>query len=201
MKTRDLTIGGILVALSMLCFYAIYLLPTNTLTFFTLTAFMPPVAYLMTSLQASIAVYIATSILSFILFGPHIAIFYILFFGNYGIVKSFIEGINKGFLEFILKLVYFNVIFTIGYTIIVSLLLPDMVKPVMYITSAILPYITEYLPQEIAEVLVSSVSVVDTVSTTIKLILQFFSNILFLIFDYALSLLIWNFHKLKKKMN
>ncbi|OON91261.1 MAG: hypothetical protein ATN34_03630 [Epulopiscium sp. Nele67-Bin002] len=201
MKAKDLTTGGILVALSMLCFFLVYFIPTNTLTMFTLSAFMPPIAYLMSSLKLGILVYIASSILGFILFGPQIALVYILFFGNYGIIKAFIEGRNNVFIEFILKLVYFNVMFTVGYTIAMTALFPELLRPIINLASMIIPAISQYLPESIAEILMSSVGVVDTLSTTIKLIFQVIGNILFLIFDYALSLLIWNFHKFRKVVN
>ncbi|OOB77308.1 MAG: hypothetical protein BEN18_10590 [Epulopiscium sp. Nuni2H_MBin001] len=201
MKAKDLTTGGILVALSMLCFFLVYFIPTNTLTMFTLSAFMPPIAYLMSSLKLGILVYIASSILGFILFGPQIALVYILFFGNYGIIKAFIEGSNNVFIEFILKLVYFNVMFTVGYTIAMTALFPELLRPIINLASMIIPAISQYLPESIAEILMSSVGVVDTLSTTIKLIFQVIGNILFLIFDYALSLLIWNFHKFRKVVN
>ena len=63
--------------------------------------------------KLGLLVYICSGIGS-LLFAPlNISLLYILFFGSYGLVKGFIERLNKTFIEIVLKLVFFNISFAI----------------------------------------------------------------------------------------
>lgn len=54
--------------------------------------------------------YIASSLLAVILIPEKAGIFpYIIFFGIYGLIKYYIERLDKIILEYFLKLVYFNI--------------------------------------------------------------------------------------------
>ncbi|OOB80292.1 MAG: hypothetical protein BEN19_05720 [Epulopiscium sp. Nuni2H_MBin003] len=142
MKIRDLTTGGALVALTMLIFYAITVVPTNTLTLLTISSFMPILAYLRTTLKTAILVYICNSILGFILFTPILGISYLIFFGAYGIIKAFIEAIDNIVLENILKLIYF-IGALVGLNFMVSIrtiipmfdIMPSMIFPLVAVVA------------------------------------------------------------------
>ena len=118
MKTSSITFGGILTAVSFILLYFIKLIPTNTLTLLTLLSFIPPIALMEKGLKTALLVYICSGIGSLFYVPLNISLFYILFFGIYGIIKGFIERINKPFVEYLLKLLCFNTVFFIGLFLI-----------------------------------------------------------------------------------
>ena len=65
---------------------------------------------MLTGVKNTIVVYSAVSLLSlFIIPSKLISIAYILIFGSYGFVKYFVEKLRNMPLEFVLKLLYFNI--------------------------------------------------------------------------------------------
>jgi len=60
--------------------------------------------------------YISSGLISlFILQNKLGVVPYISFFGIYGIIKYYIEKLNKRYLEYVLKLLYFNTVLIIAY--------------------------------------------------------------------------------------
>ncbi len=71
---------------------------------------MIPLSVVTTNIKNALVVYAATSILSLLICGIKIQVlFYIIFFGLYGAIKYSIEKIRKIYIEFVLKLAFFNV--------------------------------------------------------------------------------------------
>ncbi|NOV89453.1 hypothetical protein BJV85_003364 [Clostridium acetobutylicum] len=88
-------------------------------------------------------VYASTSILSLILLGfRQNVLIYILLFGNFGFVKLYIERIRKLPIELLLKLIYFNAVIFVIYTLYKTLFLNTMYKNFpIYIIVVILEFI------------------------------------------------------------
>lgn len=122
MKTKNLTIGGISIALSLVILYLSTIISINTIAILTVASSIIPITIIKSDIKTSILVYIITSILSFFFLPINYSLLYILLFGIYGITKYFIEKINKLPLEIILKLVFFNIMLGIGYLLMDSLL-------------------------------------------------------------------------------
>ena len=122
MKSRDIAIGGILVALTIIVLYATSILPISTLAILTIASAIIPICIIRSNVQTSIFVYISSSLIAFFLVPINISLLYFIFFGVYGIVKYFIERIRKEKLEIILKLVFFNIVFVIGFIIMQNIL-------------------------------------------------------------------------------
>lgn len=122
MKSRDIAIGGILVALTIIVLYATSILPISTLAILTIASTIIPICIIRSNVQTSIFVYISSSLIAFFLVPINISLLYFIFFGVYGIVKYFIERIRKENLEIILKLVFFNIVFVIGFIIMQNIL-------------------------------------------------------------------------------
>lgn len=122
MKSRDIAIGGILVALTIIVLYATSILPISTLAILTIASAIIPICIIRSNVQTSIFVYISSSLIAFFLVPINISLLYFIFFGVYGIVKYFIERIRKENLEIILKLVFFNIVFVIGFIIMQNIL-------------------------------------------------------------------------------
>ena len=92
-----------------------------------------------------------------------------MFFGVYGIIKYFIERIRKEKLEIALKLVFFNIAFIIGFIIMQNILGINIISGL--------------------EVLISRFF--DTSSKTISsIILWIVAQPIFLIYDYAMTMII-----------
>lgn len=169
MQAKDLTLGGILTALTLIALYLTIIFKTNTLTLLTLASFMVPVGLIRSTIKTACLIYISSSLLCFLIVPLNIALLYSLFFGLYGIVKYFIEKINHLYLELFLKLIFFNMIFFITLTLFQNLLGIHLFDPLNQL-------IARYWP-----------AFPKTVGFTS---LWTISQVAFMIFDYALTLLI-----------
>jgi len=110
MKSNHIAKGGIFAALSLILLYLSSVFPTNKLFILGIASCIIPLSILTTGIKNTIVVYSAVSLLSlFIIPSKLISIAYILIFGAYGFVKYFIEKLRNMPLEFVLKLLYFNI--------------------------------------------------------------------------------------------
>ena len=173
MRTKDLTAGGLLCALTIVLLYMTYLLPHNTLTLLTLASFMVPLALIRSHIGTAFLVYICSTLLSMFLLPPKIFMMYSFFFGNYGLVKYYIERLDKPFFEWVLKFIYFNIILTFGLHTFMTLISPQLFSQLSQIMTQILP----------------NFPLVD------RLIFFLIAQVAFFIFDYALTLLIDTYYR------
>ena len=111
--SKSIALGGILTALSLLILYLLLIVPTNTLTLFTVSSFLVCLAHLVVSTRTAWLVYVSTSLLSFFFIPLHFTVLYVLFFGCYGALKLRIESLNHRLLESFLKLAFLNSMFLI----------------------------------------------------------------------------------------
>nr|WP_302598393.1 hypothetical protein [uncultured Cellulosilyticum sp.] len=176
MKANALTLGGILVALSVVLLYLSTFIPTNTLVLLTLVSFMPPIALMEKGLKTALLVYICTTLSSLLFIPLNITLLYLLFFGIYGIIKGLIERINKPFLEIVLKLLFFNSIFLISVFLLSSLLGINVLNSLM-------THLTYFKTKPLN-------------SNTRFLILFGIVQPIFLIYDYALTLLVGHYDEI-----
>ena len=169
MKVRDIALGGILVALTTIVLYATSILPISTLAILTIASALIPVCIIRSNIQTSIFVYISSSLIAFFLVPINISFLYFIFFGVYGIVKFFIERIRKEKLEILFKIVFFNIAFIIGFIIMQNVLGINIIAGL--------------------EVLMSRFF--DTSGRTIaSIILWIVAQPIFLIYDYAMTMII-----------
>lgn len=114
MKAKELTVSAALTALTIVILYLNLLLPISTISILTLASALIPVALIRGSIKSSVLVYISSSIIGFFMLPINITLLYVLFFGIYGIIKYFIEKINKLPIEIILKIIFFNIILSLS---------------------------------------------------------------------------------------
>lgn len=133
MKAKYIAENGIITALTLAILYSASIIPISTLSILTVASCLIPISIIRTSIKNTIFVYIASSILSFFLVTINIAMYYILFFGIYGIIKYFIEKLRNMPIELILKLFIFNILLAVIYFIGISLLINLDVKFPLYI--------------------------------------------------------------------
>ena len=169
MKARDIALGGILVALTTIVLYATSILPISTLAILTIASALIPVCIIRSNIQTSIFVYISSSLIAFFLVPINISFLYFIFFGVYGIVKFFIERIRKEKLEILFKIVFFNIAFIIGFIIMQNILDINIIAGL--------------------EVLMSKVFN-DSGRTIALIILWIVAQPVFLIYDYAMTMII-----------
>ncbi|BCZ47425.1 hypothetical protein psyc5s11_34920 [Clostridium gelidum] len=147
MKSRYIAESGLLVALTLVILYATSVIPINTLSILTVASCLIPISIIRTSIKNTILVYIASSVLSFFLVRPNIALYYTLFFGVYGIIKYFIEKAKNIPLEIFLKLISFNILLGIIYFITKNLLVvisPDLPLWILWLGAQIVFLVYDY---------------------------------------------------------
>jgi hypothetical protein len=147
MKSKNMAESGVLVALTLIVLFSTSILSISTLSIMTVASCLIPIAIIRTSVKNAILVYIASSILSFMLVPTNIAIYYTLFFGIYGIIKYFIEKFRNMPLEILLKLISFNVLLGITYLItktFLSFVYPSVSLLFLWIAAQVIFLIYDY---------------------------------------------------------
>lgn len=122
MKSKYIAESGLVVALTIVILYVTSIIHISIVSILTVASCLILISIIRTSLKNAILVYIASSILSFVLIPTNIAIYYTLFFGVYGIIKHIIEKFRNMPLEILLKLISFNILLGIIYLITKSFL-------------------------------------------------------------------------------
>lgn len=169
MKAKDIALGGILVALTTMVLYSTSILPISTLVILTIASSLIPVCIIRSNIKTSIFVYISSSLIAFFLVKINIAFLYFIFFGVYGIIKYFIERIRKEKIEIVLKLIVFNTAFIIGFIIMQNILGINLISGL--------------------EVLISRFFDISS-KTIASIILWIVAQPIFLIYDYAMTMII-----------
>nr|WP_307991679.1 hypothetical protein [uncultured Niameybacter sp.] len=139
MSTKQLVTGSILTAITLLILYMTLLIPTNTLALLTLASITVPVALIRENIKTSLLVYITSSLLGVILLPLNISLLYILFFGCYGLIKHFIERLNRLPLEWLLKFIFFNIMLIVGYTFFENVITPGSLDGLIHLINKLLP--------------------------------------------------------------
>lgn len=180
MKAKNIALGGVLVALTSIVLYSTAIIPISTISILTIASAIIPVCIIRSDIKTSIFVYIASSLIAFFLVPINISLLYFIFFGIYGIVKYFIERMRKENLEILLKLVFFNIAFVIGFIIMQNILGINIVAGL--------------------EVLISNFF--DTSTTLIaSIVLWIVSQPVFLVYDYAMtSIITFYMERIHKKI-
>lgn len=156
LKAKDITLGGILIALTIITLYLNLIIPINTFAILTISSCYVPIAIIKDNIKLGILVYVASSIIGFLIIPLNIMIPFVLYFGIFGLVKFYIEKLKNLPLEIILKLAFSNLMLFLGYFLFTSFVGPINFK----------------LPLWMLLILVQFV---------------------FIIFDYALTLIITSF--------
>lgn len=102
--------GGILTALGVMLLYISTISPTSKVYILGVASCLIPLSVLLTDIKNSFVVYIATSLLSFLILGfKGSVIAYVSFFGLYGFIKYYIEKLRNIPIEIFFKLLFFNI--------------------------------------------------------------------------------------------
>ena len=117
--SKKIAYGGILLALNTLILLLLNVIPINTLFLMGLASLPVAIVIMEWGAKSGLVFYIGTFILSFIVMVNKAQwILYVLTFGVYGIIKYLIEQDRPIYVEYILKLIFANVVIFIAYVIL-----------------------------------------------------------------------------------
>jgi hypothetical protein len=108
-RVKSIALGGILLAFTVICVFLASILPTSVLSLYAISSLFISVIIIEFGTKAGWVFYLASSILSVILIPRLEVIPFVVFFGLYGLIKLYIERLHSRVLEYILKLIYFNI--------------------------------------------------------------------------------------------
>ncbi len=129
-KGFPVALGGVLAALTLVFMYLAAIIPGFELTMFAISSVFVAVMVIEAGPVKGFWLFVAVSIVGFILVPNKIAIApYLMFFGYYGIAKYFIEKLNKKVLETIIKTVLFLVTFGLGLYLFSAVFLGEIKIP------------------------------------------------------------------------
>lgn len=119
-RTNKITLCALMAALAvvlMLCSFITYL--TYAIPAFAGLCIM--VVLLEIGSKWAFATFLTSAVFTVLFCEPEAMLLYVFLFGYYPILKAFIERINKPFIEWPIKFVFFNVVIVLVYTFIAEL--------------------------------------------------------------------------------
>jgi len=112
-KTRALTLSALFAALTVISLYIASVWPTGTIGLAAAASIFVVAAIVEAGIGSGVSVFIVSSLLGMLLLPNRAApLLYMLFFGYYPVVKSFIERLSSRPLQLVLKLCVFNLALT-----------------------------------------------------------------------------------------
>ena len=150
---KTVATGGIFLALSLATLFGATTVPGIELTLYTLSSFYAAFIIVEISTSAAWLFYFASVLLTFVIIPNKGALIpYTIFFGLYGIVKYYIENYKKikQPVEIILKLLFCNLVFFLGFVFFGELFLgaiqvPDFALPIIIVGAQVFFLAYDYL--------------------------------------------------------
>lgn len=141
-KVKRITLSGILLAFTVICVFLLSILPTSKLSLYAVSSLFIAVVIIEYGAKAGWIFYVASSILSVVLVPRIEVIPFIVFFGVYGLIKLYIEKVHSRVIEYILKMIYFNICLVLGLIFLKEIIMEGvkLTAPV-YIVAALLEVI------------------------------------------------------------
>jgi hypothetical protein len=125
---RRIALGGILAALTVTVLFVEAVAPVNKLSLYALSSFFVSIVIIELGVASGWLFYAVTCLLAFLITPDKLALIpYLVFFGLYGIVKYYIEKLDKLIPEYILKILFFNLVMA-GAVLLAEKLMLDIVK-------------------------------------------------------------------------
>lgn len=137
-RTSSLTKCSILTSLTVILFLLSRIFTMADLTLLTISSIIICISIIKFGGRSSILVLISSIISSIISGIIEYAIIYLIFFGTYPIIKFYIEQLNNILIEFILKIIYFNIILIIILTNYLKFFLPIDINTNIFIITCII---------------------------------------------------------------
>lgn len=150
-STFKIALGGIYLALTIMFLFGATMIPGIELTLFACSSFFVAFMLLETNVGGAILLYVAASLLGFVILPNKLAMFpFVFMFGYYGILKFYIEKLHGASLQLIVKIIYFAVFISIGLmgffkVITSSIHLPNCSLAVLIITGTAMMIVYDFI--------------------------------------------------------
>lgn len=162
-NTFKLALGGICLALTLIFMFAGSFVPGIELTLFAISSLFVAIMIMETGIGGGILLYVASVILGLILFPGKVALIpYIFFFGYYGVIKYFIEKLQRGISQIMIKVIFFAAVLSIGLLGFKELLLgaielPDYPAAILIIGGIVIMVVYDYIYTLVIQIYVSKI--------------------------------------------
>jgi len=114
-------------SLSLVCLYLASIAPTLRITLYVLSSLFVAALLIEGEIMMGWTIYLGVCVLGSVLIQDKMRLLpYIVFFGNYGIVKYYIEKLGSLVGEYMLKLIYWNVVIALMVALTRQMLLADI---------------------------------------------------------------------------
>ena len=126
---RKISLAAMLAAFTLLFLYIASIIPSGKFAMYFLSSVF--ISALLVEYETGLAflMFVAVSLLSLLILPDRTRVlYYILFFGHYGIGKHYIEKIKDKVVAFVVKLLYFNAAMGLMYILATKLFLADSVS-------------------------------------------------------------------------
>ena len=138
-RVKGIALGGILAAFAVICVFLASILPTSVLTLYAVSSLFISVIIIEFGTKAGWTFYLVSSILSAVLVPRLEVVPFVVFFGIYGLIKFYTEKMQSRILEYILKLVYFNICLLLGLFFLKEIILVGVtISAPIYIVAGLL---------------------------------------------------------------
>ena len=139
---RRMAFSSIMMALAIVCLFGAAVAPSAKISLLALTSVFCAVSTAEYGSKSGLIHYVGVSLLSLLLIPKKMfALVYTIFLGYYPIVKLHIESLNRKWLEWILKVLLFNIVMAAAYIIFRLFFLPRMESAVTALALQYLPLI------------------------------------------------------------
>ena len=129
-KSKQISLGAMVTIFSIILMYMTSIIPTAKIFLVSLSSFLTAMLIIEVGISTAITSFLATSILGFILVPNKLLLIpYITFLGYYAVVKLYIEKLDKLILEWIIKIVIFNMALYINYILLINIFSQELSLP------------------------------------------------------------------------
>jgi len=128
-KAAKVAYPAVLGAVSLLLVYAASIAPSGNWGIVAVAGLLPAAAVISVGMKAGFLCWAGVSVLAFLLLpGKFCALLYCALFGLYPMIKSLIESLRRKAAEYVLKLIYFNLVFTFIFVVMRAAVLGSLPK-------------------------------------------------------------------------
>lgn len=128
-QAAQIAYSAILGAVSLVLVYIASVVPSGAWGIVAVAGLFPAAAIISVGLKAGLLCWAGVSVLAFLLLpGKFCALLFAALFGLYPIIKALIERLRRTVPEYILKLAFFNVVFTVIYLLMSGAVLDSLPK-------------------------------------------------------------------------
>jgi hypothetical protein len=145
-RSKKVALGGVLGALCMVSLYLASYLPTNRIFFYGVSSIFSAVILVEAGANWAWTFYGATALLGLAVIPNKLGIVpYVVFFGIYGIIKYYIEGLRNTVIEIVLKGVFFALAAGAVFLIVRELFMAEVYSKLPLWALAIAAFIVFYI--------------------------------------------------------